>query len=127
MKRSLLAILLGYAVFAVSAVLLFSISGYDPHSPARAGFVILAIAYGACFGVAAGFIAALVAQRAYFMHAFAVGCIIAMGASISLIARPGEGALWTQFSAMLLFAPLTLLGAHLRSCVAGRRQRGPAA
>ena len=116
--RSLLAILLGYAVFAVSAAALFTISGYDPHSPAPASFVIFAIAYGACFGVAAGFVAAWVARKAYFMHAFAVGCIIAMGAAVSMMARPGQGALWTQFSAMLLFAPLTLLGGYLRARIA---------
>ena len=113
--RSLMAILLGYAVFAVSAVALFAISGQDPHSPARASFMIVSILYGACFGVAAGFVAAWVARKAYFVHAFAVGCIIALGAAASLIARPGEGAFWTQFSAMLLFAPLTLLGGHLRA------------
>ena len=116
--RSLVAILLGYAVFAVSAVALFTISGYQPQSPARASFMILATANGACFGVAAGFVAAWVARKAYFMHAFAVGCIIAMGAAISLIVRPGEGAFWMQFLAMLLFAPLTLLGSHLRSRIA---------
>ena len=118
MLRSLAAILLGYAVFAVSAGALFTISGYDPHSPAGASFVIVATAYGACFGVAAGFVAAWVAGKAYFIHAFAVGCIIALGAAISLIVRPGEGAFWTQFLAMLLFAPLTLLGSHLRSRIA---------
>lgn len=113
--RSLMAIVLGYAVFAVSAVALFTISGYDPHSPASLSFVLLALLYGACFGVAAGFIAAWVARKAYLMHAFAVGCMIALGATVSLIARPGEGALWTQLSAILLYAPLTLLGGHLRA------------
>jgi hypothetical protein len=116
--RSLVAILLGYAVFAVAVGALFTISGYDPHSPARASFILLATAYGACFGVAAGFVAAWVARKAYFMHAFAVGCIIAIGAAISLIVRPGEGAFWTQFLAMPLFAPLTLLGSHLCSRIA---------
>jgi hypothetical protein len=118
--RSVLAILLGYAVFAVSAVALFAVGGRDPHSQASAGFTIIAIAYGACFGVLAGLVAAWVARRAYFTHAFAVGCIIALGAAISLIARPGEGAIWTQLAAMVLFAPLTLLGAHLRSRISKR-------
>ena len=115
MIRSVLAVLLGYVVFVLSASALFAVSGRDPHSQASAAFTVFAIAYGACFGVVAGLVAAWIARRAYFTHAFIVGCIIALGAAISMIARPGEGAIWTQMAAMVLFAPLTLLGAYLRS------------
>jgi hypothetical protein len=71
--RSVLAVLLGYVVFVLSASALFAVSGRDPHSQASAAFTVFAIAYGACFGVVAGLVAAWIARRAYFTHAFIVG------------------------------------------------------
>jgi len=118
--RSVVAVLLGYAVFAVSAVALFTVSGYDPHSKAPAGFVAFAVAWGSGFGVAAGFVAAWVARAEYWKHALAVGCTIAVGATLSMIARPGQGSLWTQLCALLVFAPLTLVGGLLRARLACR-------
>jgi hypothetical protein len=37
-----------------------------------------------------------------------------MGATISMLARPGAGALWTQTAALFLFAPASLAGDWIR-------------
>jgi hypothetical protein len=43
MVRSVLAVIAGYVVFALSAILLFRLSGRDPHAPAEIGFVLVTV------------------------------------------------------------------------------------
>ena len=44
--RSVVAVVLGYAVFAVSGGLLFKVAGRDPHAVQELWFVVLAVIYG---------------------------------------------------------------------------------
>jgi len=118
--RSALGILVGSLVYAVAQAVFFTVSGYDPVRPTSAGFVTIAIAFGALMAVVAGFVAGWVAGTSPFGHAFAVAFIIAIGAAISLIMRPSGGALWPQLSSVLLFAPLALLGGYLRGRITAR-------
>ena len=108
--RAFLAVALGYLIFAGSAVLLFWVTKVDPHSPASVGFEIFAIAYGLAFSLLAGFAAGKIARRTDLVSGIALALVIALGATISMIARPGAGALWTQTAALLLFAPASLAG-----------------
>ena len=55
--RTFLAVVAGYLIFALSAVLLFHLTNVDPHSPAAIGFKLLTIAYGLAFATLAGFVA----------------------------------------------------------------------
>ena len=77
MVRSVLAVIAGYLVFAVSAILLFRLSGHDPHAPAEIGFVLVTIVYGMLFATLAGFLAALLGKRFEMEHALAVASLIA--------------------------------------------------
>jgi len=108
--RTFLAVVAGYLIFAVSAVLLFHLTNVDPHSPAALGFKALTMAYGLTFAYLGGFAAGRIAGRADLLCGIAVALVIALGATISMIARPGAGALWTQAAALLLFAPASLAG-----------------
>ena len=108
--RTFLAVVTGYFIFAASAVLLFHLTNVDPHSPAALGFKALTMAYGLAFAYLAGFVAGRIARRADLVCGIAVALVIALGATISMIARPGAGALWTQTAALLLFAPASLAG-----------------
>jgi FtsH-binding integral membrane protein len=101
---SVLAVIAGYAIFAVSAVVLFSLSGRDPHQTAGAGFMAFSILYGACFALLGGFVAARIARGAPVRHALAVAVLIAAGATVSLLARPGAG-LCGRKSPQLCFLP----------------------
>jgi MFS family permease len=117
--RTFLAVVAGYLVFAVSAVLFFHLTNVDPHSPAALGFEALTIAYGLAFAFLSGFVAGRIGQRTDLVCGIALALVIALGATISILARPGAGALWTQTAALVLFAPASLAGDWTR-----RRRRG---
>jgi hypothetical protein len=119
--RAFLAVIAGYLIFAGSAVLFFRLSNVDPHSPVAAGFEALTIAYGLGFSTLSGFVAGRVARRTDLVCGIALALVIALGATISMIARPGAGALWTQTAALLLFAPASLAGDWFRK----RRRHTP--
>jgi hypothetical protein len=110
LMRTTLAVIAGYVIFAGSAVLLFHLTNIDPHSPATIGFEALTMAYGFAFAFVSGFVAGRVGRRTDLVCGIALALVIALGATISIIARPGAGALWTQAAALILFAPASLAG-----------------
>jgi hypothetical protein len=119
--RTFLAVLAGYLIFAGSAVLLFHLTNVDPHSPAALSFEAFTMAYGLGFAFLSGFVASQIARRTDLVCGIALALVIALGATISMLARPGAGALWTQSAALLLFAPASLAGDWTR-----RRKRATA-
>jgi hypothetical protein len=112
--RAFLAVVAGYLIFAGSAVLLFRLTNVDPHSPAPASFEALTVAYGLSFALLGGFVAGQIARRTDLVCGIVLAIVIALGATISMIARPGTGALWTQTAALLLFAPASIAGDWIR-------------
>lgn len=114
MVRSVIAVIAGYVVFAVSAILLFRLSGHDPHAPAEIGFVLITVIYGMLFATLAGFLAALLGRRFEMEHALAVASLIAALGAASLLASVKSGAIWTQLAAILIIAPCAMLGGYLR-------------
>ena len=112
--RGVLAVVSGYLIFAGSAVLFFRLANVDPHSPAAVVFEMLTIAYGVAFALLGGFVAGNVARRTDLMSGIVLALVIALGATVSIIARPGAGALWTQTAALLLFAPASVAGDWIR-------------
>ena len=115
MVRSVGAVAAGYIVFAGSAALLFQLSGQPPHAPASAAFKIGSIVWGCVFALVAGWLTGRVAGHHQTRHALVIGLLIAAGALVSLIARPGDGAVWSQLATLLLMAPLTVGGGVLAS------------
>ena len=117
MLRSIAALIVGYLVFALSAVLLFRIAGQAPHAPASVGFAVGSTLYGIAFACLGGWLAARIAAtpaRAPGWPALGVGAIIALGAAISLAfeLRRG-GAIWSPLSALLFMPPAALAGGAL--------------
>lgn len=112
--RAFLAVIAGYVIFAGAAVLFFRLANVDPHSPAAAGFAALTIAYGLAFASFAGFTAGKLGRRSDLACGIALALVIALGATISMVARPGAGALWTQTAAIVLFAPASFAGDWIR-------------
>ena len=116
MLRSVAAVLMGYLLFALTAIAFFRLSGHDPHAPAGAAFMVISILYGMVFSVAGGYVAATVAGlgKYEFEHAFGVATLIAAIGAASFIAEaPGESK-WTQLSAVLIIAPAAIVGGYLR-------------
>jgi hypothetical protein len=66
-------------------------------------------------------VAEIVLLKAVLAAAEEIRVPVAVGATISLLARPGAGAVWTQSAALLLCAPASLAGDWTR-----RRKRATA-
>ena len=111
--RSIAAVVGGYLVFALSAVALFQLSGRDPHAPQPLWFEVAAVAYGMGFAALGGCFAARIAPTRTLLHAGLVAVVVALGASVSLVASPGAGATWSQWTALALMAPSAYVGGRL--------------
>jgi glucose-6-phosphate-specific signal transduction histidine kinase len=115
--RSIVAVVIGYIVFAASAFAIFRLSGHDPHAPASAAFMLLAIVAGAVFAMAGGYVAAWIAGRRPVAHAVAMAAVLAAGATVSLASTVGHGAVWSQVAALVLMAPSAVVGGWCRARV----------
>lgn len=109
MLRSAGVVVAGYLIFAMSAFLMFQLSGHDPHAPATAAFMIASIAWGALSALVAGWLTARMAARKHASHAAALAVVIAVGALVSLVAAP-PGAIWSQVAALAVLAPCAWAG-----------------
>lgn len=110
MIRSIGAVIGGYLVFGVAAVLLFKLTGRSPEVWPGWRFAIFATAHGTVFAAAAGTIAARLAPRAPFGHAAVVAGLMAAVAIVSAVAQPAASP-WSEIATVLVFAPAVLLGA----------------
>jgi len=111
--RNVLAVASGYLLFAGSAVLLFQVSGVDPHGASSLRFRVLSILYGAGFALVSGVLARRMAQRDAKAPPMVVAGLIALAALVSTVASPGDHAIWTQVASIVLFAPLAAIGGRL--------------
>jgi len=112
MLRSIGAVVAGYFVFAASAVLLFQMSGRDPHADLPFTFKVASTIWGAVFALVGGWLAAHVSVSRPATHAAVVAAVIAIGALLSLMLDP-SGARWSQLSAIVVMAPSAWLGGVL--------------
>lgn len=118
--KSILAVIVGYAVFAISAGALFHLSGQDPHGEASVPFMVGATVYGVAFALLGGYISGWIAGRRPAAHGLAVAGVLAIGAGVSLIATLGKGYVWSQIAALATMAPASALGGWLRGRVSGQ-------
>ena len=114
--RSVIAIVVGYLIFALSAVALFQLTGQRPHEAADPMFILTSVVYGFVFAVIAGYTAARLAPRHPRRHAAAVGLVIAVGAILSLVMSGSHTESWSQVAAIMFMAPgAAAAGALVRS------------
>jgi multisubunit Na+/H+ antiporter MnhE subunit len=112
MLRSIGAVAAGYFIFGSSGLLLFQLSGQDPHDPAPLNFKLASIIWGCVFALVAGWLTARIAPKRPATHAAILAALIALGAVVSLVASP-PGAIWSQVSALVLMAPCAWLGGRI--------------
>jgi putative membrane protein (TIGR04086 family) len=112
--RSVIAVIVGYLIFALSAFAFFQISGQPPHQAAPVPIMIGSITLGMVSALLGGFVAAWLARRRPLAHGAAVATVLALGAAISLLNTMGKGAVWSQVAALVLMAPCAVLGGWLR-------------
>jgi O-antigen/teichoic acid export membrane protein len=114
MTRSVIAVIVGYLIFALSAFAFFQISGQPPHQSAPMPFMLGSIAVGTVFALIGGYVAGWLAQRRPLAQGVAVATVLALGATISLLGVLGKGAVWSQVAALVLIAPSAVFGGWLR-------------
>lgn len=107
--QSILGVFVGYAVFALSAVVLFHAAGRDPHAQQDLPFTAGAILYGMAFAAVGGLIAAHRGTAAHFARG---DCGSHSRGRRVCFARlpPRRGAIWSQVAAMFLMAPSVFVG-----------------
>jgi len=117
--RSFVAVLVGYAIFAVSSFALFRVTGQDPHAPAPLLFMAMTVVIGDTFAMIGGYVAGWLAGRRPLAHGVAAAVLIAVGAVVSLTATIGHGSVWTQVAALLFMAPSAVVGGWMRQARTG--------
>jgi hypothetical protein len=112
--RSILAVVVGYLIFAVSAFAFFQAVGQPPHQAAPLPIMLSSIVFGMAFALLGGYVAAWLAERHPMAHGAAVAAVLAIGAAASLLSALGKSAVWSQLAALTLMAPCAFLGGWLR-------------
>ena len=112
--RTLLSVFVGYAIFVVSAVLLFRIIRTDPHTQATTAFMIGSTVYGMFFAAVAGYVATVLARGTSPVPALGVFAVIAVLGVIALVAKPEGTTLWSQLATVFFMSPMALVGGLLR-------------
>lgn len=105
--RSIFAVISGYALFVISAILLFKLSGIDPHADVSVGFIIITIIYGMLFCFIGGFLTQFISRSGKLTINYILAAIIAGFATFSLFKTTGNH--YSQLAAIFLFAPTSIL------------------
>jgi hypothetical protein len=113
--RRAVGVILGYVIFAATAVLLFRLSGHDPHAVQPVAFIAASVAYGIFFAILGGYVSGVVGGGSPWVQAGLVGALIALGATVSLLAGPKAGSTWSRVAALTVMAPSSLLGGVARA------------
>lgn len=113
LARTILAVILGYLIFAITAVALFRLSGRDPHASQPTWFMALAVFSGMAFAVVGALVAGALASHRPHVY-IALALLIAVGASVSLVTSPSSDATWSQWTALLLMAPSAYLAGRVQ-------------
>ena len=108
--RTAAAVVIGYVIFSLSAVALFQLTHRAPHTATSPGFAAVATVYGMVFAAIAGMVAQRLARRMDLLAPVCVALIIALGATVSLVATWREAAHWSQWAAIFLMAPSSVVG-----------------
>ncbi len=110
--RTTLGVIAGYAIFVISAVLLFQLSGIDAHADPTLGVALLTISFGLVFSFLGGFTAHWISGTKSLTVNYILAFILAGFAAFSFFKSSGNH--YTQVAAIFLFAPASLLGGWVR-------------
>ncbi|GGI24040.1 hypothetical protein [Pedobacter mendelii] len=111
MIRKILSVVIGYAIFVISSLLLFKISGQKPHADATNFFIIFTAIYGVLFSIFAGYVTQFFSKAQKLNVNYILATIIASFAVFSIFKSTGNH--WTQILAIAIFAPISILGGML--------------
>jgi hypothetical protein len=104
----ILAIIVGYIIFAAGAIAFFYVFDIEAHSTASTTIMIQTVVNGIIFSALAGWITQLIAKTGNLDINYILALLIAAFATFSYFKANGEH--WTQLMAIFIFAPVSILG-----------------
>jgi hypothetical protein len=113
--KNVLAVLIGYLIYAVPTVLLYSLSDQTPIGNPSDSFLLGSTLQGIVFAFLGGYVAAWIAPRQDRLHAGLVALIIAVAALLQAYGRPTLSSSGTPLTLLFFIAPSAWLGGVLRS------------
>jgi hypothetical protein len=109
----ILGILVGYALFAASTFILFSIPGVDPNKMPNPMLLIVSAVYGMVFAAVAGYVAVIIAKKVLYVYILAA--IMLIVASLSLASMWDKGTIWSEITVIIFMVPSCILGVIIKS------------
>ncbi len=106
--KYVIAVIIGYATFVVSALMLFKFSGIKPHDDPTLGVMLLIVAFGLVFSFLGGVLAQLISNAGNLWPNYILATILAGFATFSLLQSSGNH--YSQIAAIFLFSPASLVG-----------------
>jgi hypothetical protein len=116
MIKKILAVIIGYIIFAASALAFFAVFDIEAHSTATTIVMLQTALNGLIFSILAGFISQLIAKTGTLKINYTLALLIAGFAAFSYFKSTGEH--WTQLMAIFIFAPASILGGWV--CISKR-------
>lgn len=108
MTRQILGVIIGYAIFVISSVLLFKFSEVNPHEEASKLFMVWTFVYGTVFSFISGLVTQFIAKTRNMKVNYVLFVIMAGFATFSLF--KSSRSFWTQLLAIFVFSPVSVLG-----------------
>lgn len=112
--RALIGILVGWVIFAITAVALFRIADQDPHTWPGWSFAVGSTLYGMFFAALAGSILAIIAREKANQAAIILAILIALSALASISMIPAGGKPWSAIATAVFMAPMIYFGARFQ-------------
>lgn len=106
--RAVFGAIVGYMIFALTAVALGELTGRNLHAAQPWRFIALTTVYGMVFAGLGGITASRIAPHRDWA-AIGMTVLLALGAAVSLVASPAADARWSQRGALLFMAPCAYL------------------
>lgn len=115
MLRSVLAVLVGYLIYAIPTVLLVRGTGATTLERPASGVALGSTFVGILFAFVGGYVAAWLAPLRDRLHAGVLALIIATAALLQAFGQPDESASGAALTALFFIAPSAWLGGVMRS------------
>ncbi|MFY8036839.1 MAG: hypothetical protein ACOVMQ_06710 [Cyclobacteriaceae bacterium] len=106
--RYIIAVIIGYAAFVISALLLFKFSGIKPHDDPTLSVMLLTIVFGLVFSFLGGVLAQLISNAGNLWPNYILATILAGFATFSMLQSSGNH--YSQIAAIFLFSQASLVG-----------------
>jgi hypothetical protein len=116
MGRTVVAVIVGYVIFGLSAVVLFKGTGHSPGVIPTTAFAAVSVGVGLLSAIAAGWTTARLAPQSGTSHAVILAILMIFSGLVSFFFAPG---VWFQLLTMFVFAPAAMAGGMM-----GQGRRG---